>query len=87
MKDLKNLLEKFQNLGLKEHKIKDSLIEILKEDLNIKLTRNHFDLKDNKIILKIAGPVKTSIILKKSFYLEKVNTKIESSGLKVLDIN
>lgn len=87
MKDLKNLLQKFQNLGLKEHTIKDAFIEIIKEDLNLELNRKQIDLKENRLRVLISGPTKTSIVLKKNFYLEELNSRIEELGTKVLDVN
>lgn len=87
MKDLKDLLQKFQSFGLTEHKIKDSLIEILKEDLNLNLERKHLELKDRRLRVMISGPVKTGIVLKKNQILEKLNSKIEKTGVQVLDIN
>lgn len=87
MKDLKNLLQKFQNLGLKEHTIKDTFIEIIKEDLNLELNRKQIELKENRLRILISGPTKTSIVLKKNFYLEELNSRIEELGTKVLDVN
>ena len=87
MKDLKDLLQKFKSVGLKEHTIKDNLIEILKEEINIELSRKHIDIKDNRLRLLISGPPKTSVLLKKSYILEKLNSQIEDLEIKILDIN
>ena len=87
MKDLKDLLQKFKSVGLKEHTIKDNLINILKEDLNIELTREHIQFKNGTIRILVSGAIKTSIILKKNYFLEKLNSEIDYLDTKILDIN
>jgi len=87
MKKIEDLLQKFKSLGLTEHKIKDVVIDVVKEELNIELEKKAIEFKDRRIRLKIFGPSKTEIVLKKNAILEKINSEVEDLNIKVLDIN
>lgn len=86
MKDISSLLQKFKNFGLKEHTIKDSFLEILKEKLKLDLTRKDLELKDNKLRVNCSGSSKTEIILKKTLLLNELNNKIIETGTEIRDI-
>lgn len=87
MKELSLLLQKFKNLGLVEHKIKDSFLEILKNEIDLELQRKDLEFKERKLRVNLFGPQKTEIILKKPYLLSKLNEKIKDLNIQVLDIN
>lgn len=77
MKDISDLLSKFKNLGFVEHKVKDSLIEILKKDLNLNVSRKDIEIKERILRVKISGPQKTEILLNKKNILNKLNSNLD----------
>jgi hypothetical protein len=76
MKKISELLEKFQALGVKEGKLKEKILKILKEDFDVEVTKKHLDIKNKILTLKFSGPQKTNIILGKRKILEQLEGEI-----------
>ena len=87
MEKLGKFLQKFKSLGLTEHRIKDSLIQIIKNKIDFSLSRKEIDVKNGKITVRVSGPIKTEIVLRRQEILTELKKEVEELKVNILEIN
>lgn len=87
MEKISFYLEKYQEIGLKEKKVKDLLIQSIQEICNFEI--NSEDIKfSNKIIkINVIGSKKTEIFIKREKIKILFYQKIKESSYKISDKN
>lgn len=80
MQQISLLLDKYKKFGFKDQIVKETLISLLKEKFGIELKREDMDLKDGNVNIKVSGPLKSEIFLKKESIREELNSLLESNS-------
>lgn len=63
MNNLNNLLKRYFKLSNNNNFFKESIIKVLKTDLNLNIKSDQIIIKDNKIIITCSPLVKTELII------------------------
>jgi hypothetical protein len=70
MKNIKDLLLKYSNFGVKEKEQKNNIVNVFKK-YRIDLNGKDIEIKNKILIIKISGPQKTEVVLNKNKILNE----------------
>lgn len=83
MQQISFYLKKFERLGLREKIIKDIVIDVIAEIVNVNLSASDIQLVRDQIKIKILGPAKSEIFINKNKIEntidERLNEKFDTS--------
>lgn len=85
MEKISFYLERYSNIGLKEKKIKNLLIESIKELCDINLLEEEIKISNNIIKINVSGVIKTEIFIKRENIKDLFYKKIEENSYKISD--
>ncbi len=75
MFNVKDFLNKFNDLKPKDDILKEEISNIIFLLLNIKIEKKYINIKNNSIYIKTSNIIKNEIFFKKSEILNKINIK------------
>lgn len=75
-------LQKYSNLGFKESKIKNLLIESIKEVCNLEIDDTQIKILDNSIKISAIGAPKSEIFINKEKISEIFKQKMSDEGYR-----
>jgi len=82
MQEISKFFDRFRNIALKEMYKRESISAALNESLKMKLDPKDFEYKNNTIVVKGSGVLKSEIFLKKKTIIDLLSKK----GFKIIDI-
>lgn len=76
MDNISNYLQKYQSNLLKSSLVKDEIIKIIKNLIEIELEKDDFNISNKNLYLKTSTKIKLSVLLQKNQVLELINKKL-----------
>ena len=85
MKNIGRFFDKFRNRAVKEIYIRDSIVKIIKDILNIDIDIKDINISLGILKIKLSSTEKSEIFIKKEQILKKIREKI--NGINIVDIS
>ena len=85
MNNISLFLQKYLSLGFKEEKIKNIIIETIKEVCNVEITKKQIKVTDQNINIEVFGAEKSEIFINKDKITEQIKSKISENGYNFSD--
>jgi hypothetical protein len=73
MNQISLYLKKYENLGFKETDLKKKIIEIIKKETGVDLSKDDIKIYDMTATISVSGAAKTELFLKRKFIEEQIN--------------
>lgn len=84
MWNISRYLHKFKNLTPKQDEVRESIINILKEDYNIEIDKENISYRNKKVFISTHPLIKNEIFINKKKLLDRIK---EKNVYKVEDIH
>ena len=79
-------LEKFKRFGFKDQILKETIIEVIKDEFDSELNRDDITMINGVVRINVTGPLKSEIFIKKEKIQNKVLEKLSDSKNSVQNI-
>lgn len=76
MENISIYLEKFKSLGFKERELKDVVIKVFKDKINVDLKRENIDLNNELMRINISGVEKSEFFIYKDLIQKEIIKRV-----------
>lgn len=80
MEQISIYLDKFKNYGFQDLQLKKIVEETIFEMFGVSLGTKKIKINNGEISVKISGPLKSEIFIRKGKLIEKLNSKIKNKA-------
>lgn len=83
MNQISLYLAKFKHLSLETDLLRETVMRVINDEVGAILDKEKISFRDGVLNIKVTGPLKTEIVLKKDVLVEKINKELEKVGKSV----